>query len=309
MNSWSDVSDKKRMELLKMRLLGMSAETLADEVGMKPSTLARRLREMAAELRGKNELVKDPGINFKDWSKGPVMESDYSVITGDLQMPFLDYELANRMLDTADRLLPEGKASLFIAGDMMNMDVFSKYPAMHASTPSFETEIKYTKLFIKDAKKVFGNRIFVLIGNHERRLIFRMLGHFSSKHLAGIIGENDVSFYDHSWAVLLSGGQEWRITHQKNYSINVQTVGVKLAHKFHQNIMTHHQHRMSMGYDTSGKFVVVDNGCLADPNFLDYANMVDSTSPAMNQGFSVVRKGAVTLCAKDGVFTDWELLL
>lgn len=307
---WNDLSSHARMGLLSERDMGVPVHELAESVSMKPQTLARRLRELAEEIRYEDEQYTTKIIGgFTNWAKGPVFKKDSSVIIGDVQMPYIDYDLADRMLTVATKLLPKGQRSLIIAGDLFTMDMFSKYVPTHNQGPTFETELKFARQFIKDCAKVFDDGIHFVMGNHDRRLQLKAFGQVSAKNLGELIAGNSLVMHDHSWIVMVSGGQEWRITHQRNYSINAQTVGVKLAHKFGQNIMTHHQHRMSMGYDTSGKFVVVDNGCLADPDYLDYANIDDTTSPAMNQGFSIIRNGAVTLFSKDGVFTDWDLIL
>ena len=308
---WSELDSKTKEDLAARRAAGVPIELLAAEVDMKSSTLGRRLREWNAEYRVKDGVITVPSSKFITWANGPVLKTECAIITGDLQLPYMDYSLAAKLLSVGksmrDRHVYE--PHLIIAGDMFNMDVFSKYPALHQNIPSFKTEMESGKMFLADAKKVFGNdNIHILMGNHERRLFFRLLGHFSAEDIKNLLNAKGTKFYDHSWIVLNSGGKQWRLTHQANYSIVNQTVGVKLAHKFKMNIMTHHQHRMSKGYDTSGEYVVVDNGCLANPVLLDYSNIVDSTSPAMNRGFAMIREGACTMFSSDDVFMDWELL-
>ena len=136
-----------------------------------------------------------------------------------------------------------------------------------------------------------------------------MRGELSAADLGLLIDVEGVNFHIYSWCILETSTGEWRLTHQHNYSIVAQSVGVKLAHKFRQHVVTHHQHRISKGHDSSGQSVVIDNGCLADPAKLDYTNIVDNTRPVMTQGFVIIRNGAGTLFAKDPAFTDWDLIL
>ena len=307
--SWKDIKEDERLDLLTRKVWGVPVHALADEVGMKPVTLGRRLRELAEEVEYEESLVTVPALKMKNWKEGPILQADYVMVIGDTQMPFIDYGLANKMLVMARTHMPKSERHLVVAGDFVNMDVFSAFPALHASTPSFKSEITTAGLFLEDARKVFDEEnMHVLTGNHERRMLFRLLGHIGTTELGKMIGVDGVKYYEHSWMVVESGGKEWRLTHQRNYSINSQTVGKKLANKYKQNIITHHQHRMSIGYDDSGTLVIVDNGCMCNPDLLDYANLVDSTAPAMTPGFTMLREGAATLCSNDDVFTDWSLL-
>ena len=302
---WTDVQPSKRAELLQRRDAGELVEDLAAEIGMRPSTLSRRLRGLSAKMNPKPQKIGRPKSEYK-WNKPPVFKGN-ATVTGDLHMPYLDYDLAENLLRASEIILPEPRR-LIIAGDLFNMDAFSPFPPTNVRRATFKEEVASAKNFLNAARNVFDT-VEVLVGNHERRLIYITRGELSSSDLGLVVNVDDVNFHVYSWGILETESGPWRITHQKNYSRNAQSVGVKLAHKYRQHIITHHQHRISKGYDDSGKSVVIDNGCLADPEKLDYVNLVDSTTPVMNRGFTIVRNGSGTLFGKGDEFTDWDLLL
>jgi hypothetical protein len=303
---WNDIPAKVRDQLLKRRDAGELIENLAAEVDMRPSTLGRRLRGYNAHKNGTETMIKRPATKRRKWDDPPVFRGD-AAVTGDLQLPYLDYDFAERMLVTSSIMLPKPRR-LIIAGDLFNMDAYSPFPPAHTLRATWQEEIASARNFLVSAKEVF-DEVDVLIGNHERRLLYLSRGELSSQDLGLLVDVKGVNFYIYSWCVLDTLTGEWRITHQHNYSINAQTVGVKLAHKFRQHVITHHQHRVSKGHDSSGKSVVIDNGCLADPAMLDFTTIVDNTRPVMTQGFVVVRDGAGSLFTNDLAFTDWGLFL
>lgn len=305
--NWKDVPVDFRDKLLGRKQAGVPVETLAHEIGMRPGTLDRRLREWAAkDMPDEKIKLRRPSMTMTDWTKPPVFSGD-ATITGDYHLPYADYELAAIMLATSKRILKPPRR-LIIAGDLFNMDIFSRFPSLTSQKISLITELDLARKFLEDALGVFDH-IEALLGNHERRFVYQLLGELGHNDLGKIVGVDNVTFHEYSHCVLDTSTGEWRVTHQANYSKNAQSVGVKLAHKFRQHVVTHHQHKMSKGYDDSGMSVVIDNGCMADPRFLDYANMVDTTNPRMTQGFTVIRNGSGLLFGKDKSFTDYTIFM
>jgi len=300
---WKDLTFTVRDSLLAQKIAGIPVELLAEKVGIRPTTLDRRLREWA-QVNDLGQLRK-PQKALTRWDTPPRFKGD-AVVAGDLHLPYLDYDFAGIMLDTAMVLLPKPRR-LIIAGDLFNMDVFSRYIATNPYTPSFREELEVTVKFLEDALGVF-DYIEVLLGNHELRFVYRLLGEVGNEELGKLIGVDNVNFYEYSHCILDTINGDWRITHQASYSVNSQSVGKKLAHKFRQHIITHHQHKVSKGFDDSGQSVIIDNGCLADPGVIPYANQTDSTAPVMTQSFVVVRDGVGNLFANDPSFTDYTFL-
>lgn len=293
---WKDIPPDLRDELLGRKVLGIPVENLAREVGMRPGTLDRRLREWA----NKDRHIARPKMKFKKWTDPPVFHGN-AAITGDYHMPYVDYDFAETLLDMSKNLLGRPRR-LIIAGDLFSFDSLSSHPQLNGYKIPLRREFDSTKDLLDDMDDVY-DEIDVLLGNHERRLIYQLLGEMGSKELEALIGNSKVRFYEYSHCIMVTATGEWRATHQRNYSRNSQTVGVKLAHKFGQHVITHHQHKVSKGFDTSGKYVVIDNGCMADPDYLDWANAIDSTAPAMTQSFVILKDGAGLLFANNPAFS------
>ena len=300
---WKGLAFDIRDSLLARKYAGVPVEDLAEEVGMRPTTLDRRLREWA-KVNDADKLRR-PGQKQIRWDKPPIFSGD-ATIAGDFHLPYLDYDFAETMLETSGILLQRPRR-LIIAGDLFNLDAFSSYLATNPNTTSFRTELNAAAKFLEDALEVFS-RIEVLLGNHELRFIYRLLGQVGHDELGKLVGVEGVNFHEFSHCVLGTATGEWRITHQRNYSINSQTVGKKLAHKFRQHIITHHQHKVSKGFDDSGRSVIIDNGCMADPGYFDYVNQTDNTAPVMTQSFVIVRSGVGNLFVNNEAFTDYEFL-
>jgi len=302
---WKDIPRTLRDSLLGKKLSGIPVEKLAEEVGMRPTTLDRRLREWANNTGVKTTKIARPKDKLKRWDEPPVFKGS-ATITGDYHMPYLDYDFAETMLNVSERML-ERPRRLIIAGDLFNMSVLSRYPSSNRYKIPLLKELNRTGGFISDASDVFDS-IEALIGNHELRLVYQLFGEISPKEFESLIGSDRLNFYEYGHALIETKRGTWRATHQKSYSRNAQAVGVKLAHKFRQHVITHHQHKVSYGFDSSGENVVIDNGCMADPGYLDYANMMDTTTPAMMQSFVIINNGVGTLYTNHDAATDYSFM-
>lgn len=301
--NWKNVAFAMRDKLLARKIAGEPVEELAQAVGMRPTTLDRRLREWAA--LNKDDQLRRPSKKQKLWNQPPRFSGD-SLVAGDFHIPYLDYEFAELMLDVAKARLKRPRR-LIIAGDLFNMSIFSSFLATNPEVPSFREELESAANFLSDSLSVF-DIIEVLLGNHELRFIYRVLGQLGNSDLEKIVGVDNVRFYEYSHCILATVTGDWRITHQRNYSVNSQSVGVKLANKFRQHIITHHQHKVSKGFDPSGENVIIDNGCMADPAMLDYTNQIDNTSPMMMQSFVIIKDGVGELYSNHRAFTDYSFL-
>lgn len=290
--SWKDLTSEDRAELLKLRNKGVPIAELSGRCGINILTLDRRLRELAASSRKKEMIIPRPSAKYQVWDEPPVFSGDATII-GDLHLPYLDYQFADEMLvESRDTLVPPRR--LIICGDLFNLDSFSSFAPVSPSTTSLRHEIASGRNFLKAALGIF-DRVEITLGNHDRRILYRTLGQVSDVELRSLIGYDSVNFYLYGHAILQTKRGEWRCTHQASYSTNSQSVGVKLAHKFSQHVITHHQHKVSVGFDSSGTRVVIDNGMMADPKLIDYANVVDNTLPAFKQSYVIIRDGKAKL--------------
>lgn len=228
------------------------------------------------------------------------------VVSGDFQLPTADFEFADVLLKVAQHA---GIKTLLIVGDWVNMDAFSKYEHIVPPVP-FEVEMRASVSLMARYAGWF-DVIWLALGNHEQRLMKLLRGDWSNSILARLLsascGKLRITPYSH--IVVHSGGQVWRCTHQRNYSKLKGRVGDELAQKYQCNIVSHHQHHAGKIMDRWGRYVVIDNGGIHDAAKMAYVGLVDSTSPTMTKGFTVIMNGTGHLITPYDAFTDLSLWL
>jgi len=174
---------------------------------------------------------------------------------------------------------------------------------------AFSREMDAARQFLDEYLTVF-DRIWITIGNHERRVSRRTRLAISPALLLKMMAHSprvEISNWGHC-VVENDRGYPWRVTHARNYSINQLTVADQLALKYQQNIIQHHEHHLAKGFDRYGRYVVINGGGLFNPAEMAYAVLDDSKSAAMVQGFTVLRNGVGEIYGPQG-FTDWTAVL
>ncbi|GIV82580.1 MAG: hypothetical protein KatS3mg051_1934 [Anaerolineae bacterium] len=235
----------------------------------------------------------------------PKLEGDW-VVCGDVHLPTTDYELAETMLRVARDL---GLKRLLIAGDLINADAFSLYE--HVVPPvSFEDEVRVAVRVVSAWCDWFDD-ILLLMGNHELRVIRRSNGNINATMLGHILnaghGKLRVSPYSH--AIITSGGQVWRVTHQRNYSRITGRLADQLAQKYQCNIISLHQHHVAVQRDTWNRYTVIDGGGLHDDHKMAYVSLVDNNMPTMARGFVLLVHGTGHLITPYVGMTDLDVLV
>lgn len=278
---------------------GVKKRDLAKSLGMTYRQFEGRLYRAKRKRVESNEKVFDVvDIGRPLWLRG-----DW-IIVGDVHVPFTDYDFAQLPAMIAKKHLKKPR-KLLIAGDLFDMSTFSRYESV-VQAPTWAQEREAARQLMREWHAVF-DRVVVLMGNHDRRLQKWLGGAFDETDLGALIGirPDRTEYSNWGWCVIETEMGEWRVTHPRNYSINQLTVGDALAQKFHQHIISHHEHHVAIGWDRYKRYVVVNNGCLADPEKLAYAILDDSKSAGMQQGFVMLRNGVPYLFSNEP-FTDWE---
>lgn len=228
------------------------------------------------------------------------------VVTGDYQIDTHDAHFVTRMLAVSAQLARP--RTLIVAGDFINADAFSTYDSDIGMSP-FGDEVEAGRAVFAQLLRVFG-RVIWLMGNHERRVGKRTRAALQPRHLWALLSHDrrvEVSAWGHC-VVENPGGYDWRITHGSDYSVNQLTVADKLAQKYHQHIISHHEHHLAMGWDTYKRFVVIANGGLFEQGNMPYVMMDDSKRPNMQNGFTVLSWGYPTVYGPEP-FTNWARVL
>jgi len=250
-------------------------------------------------------LMHDELVRIPVFDGEPHLTGDW-VICGDVHLPTTDYTLAEQMLNMARTL--ELKR-LLIVGDLLNFDAFSAYEHLVPPLP-LEAEVQVAVRFMAQLAERF-DEILLVLGNHEHRLLKRTNGNISATMLNHILnasaGKLRVSPY--AYAVIESGGQTWRATHQRNYSRITGRVADQLAQKYQCNIISFHQHHVGVLRDTWNNYTIIDGGGLHDDTKMAYVKLVDSTLPSMARGFVLLVNGVGHLVTPYASMTDSNALL
>jgi len=228
------------------------------------------------------------------------------VVTGDYQIATHSEHFVERMLAVAARL--RKPRALIIAGDFINADAFSDYE-LDVPLASFDDEVEAGRAVFDKLLRVFG-RVYWLMGNHERRLSKRTRAALQPRHLWALLC-NDTRVVVSAWGHCVienPNGADWRITHGSSYSVNQLAVADTLAQKYQQNIISHHEHHLAIGWDRFKRYVIVNNGGLFSQQDMAYVMLDDSKRANMQNGFTVLSWGYPTVYGPEP-FTNWSKVL
>ena len=270
---------------------GTSLEDLARELGITYNSLHSRLYRIRKKVQSRPELFN------VQLGSAPVLSGDWMIV-GDVHVPTTDYELAALVGLVAKRHLKKPR-NLLIAGDFWNMDAFSNYTAL-VPLPTWAEEMKAGEQLLTEWLEEF-DRIILLEGNHERRLVKLTGGEVWPEML---YRDPHIEFSRYPYAIIQSNTGEWRVTHPKQYSKQPMNLASYLALKFRQNIISFHEHHFGLTYDEFGRHIIINGGGLFDPKKVAYVQLDDSKTPAMVPGFVMLKGGYPYLFGK-GSLTDW----
>jgi len=277
-----------------------------NKAGYSFSELAQRhglTRGKVAGMVRKYKQKEAKRLRFFDVELGEAWKlSGNWMVTGDIHVPCTDYDFLRLLMLVAKK---HGIKRMIVAGDFFTMDTFSIY-AQVVPAITWAAERDAARLIIREWLEWFDDIRFIM-GNHDRRLQRWAGGEFDENDIFGMV-TTAANCHCSNWghAVIDNpGGYPWRVTHSSNYSVNQLSVGSELANKYQMNIISHHQHHLAKGWDRYKRFVIVDNGCMVDPDKLAYVVLDDNKMPNMTNGFTMLKNGTPT-CYGKHPFTDWD---
>lgn len=270
---------------------GLSRKKYAQSIGVSESTVAN------AKERQKKYTT---GLFTVDLGAPLALSGDWMII-GDIHVPCTDYDLALKVVKVARK----AKISrLLIAGDLFNLDGFSKYLAI-ISPPSFDVEVKAAAHLFKVWLEWF-DEIKFLPGNHDYRLPKYTRGAFDMEKLSVLVSSSGkVTTSNFAWCTIDTPEGVWRVTHPANYRRNPMSVANEIARNCNQNVWSFHEHHLGISFADNGRSVIVNGGGLFDPAKIAYAVLEDSTSPRMVPGFGFLKRGCPMLFGR-APFTNWD---
>lgn len=225
---------------------------------------------------------------------------DNYMISCDEHAPYHSEVMINRKLAMADKFKITNNIQV---GDTLDFDFIKKHPLLDG-----ETRKTLDEEFLEAAPSIkallYFKKNWLIRGNHEYRVSRYTNSLIQAKHLYKIFGEAkwkaDFIYSDYD---KLNIGKKWLLLHPKSYSQISTSVGRRMAEKFHRNIINTHGHQVGSTYDRSGKFLVVDLGCMLDKRKIGYINLQTTTHPMWKNGFGMIYNGYFYHFTEE---TDWN---
>lgn len=270
-----------RMEEFNRLNYSLTENQLAEHFKVAGRTIRRwraKLKENAPTNFNFPEAVSEIPAGIK-------INADRAIVIGDCHIPFHDPEM---MVLACKMGVQFDTRTLIINGDFVDMATMSTWINSVAVQIAFRQEIDPALESIREFLKWF-NKIIWLDGNHERRLAYRVGGHFSIRDFFTSFQDVEVSEYAHCY--LVSGDQEIRINHQKEFARRPGSTALSLSNKFLCNIIAGHNHYLSFSFHPSGRFWCADGGHCCNPDTMHYKTRQTTTHPIWNQGFWVIVDG------------------
>jgi hypothetical protein len=283
MYNWNIVFEKARSIVEDNQ--DITKATLASSLGIPVSTFKDALKR-EWHINEVTEFLTTNKFNGLYRDKHLSLDTDGIIVIGDLEIPYQSDRVLARATMIAQKF---GIRDIVFAGDFLCLDAVSFWPKGGGEQRmSLSDELLEGSNVLRRMAKWF-NRAWFIEGNHERRIINMTKGDFDMESLFKLIAPDtmEVVTSNFDWCQI---NNDWLITHQAKYSSNPRAVALRLMHVHHKNVITFHQHHMSMSWDESGKYMLVDGGCCTVPQTRYYKTAKISTLPNWKTGFSVLRR-------------------
>jgi hypothetical protein len=298
--SWGE----KPLERLKeLTMWGLSVHVIAEKMSKELNhniTYNMVIKQKSIHRILNYLLVKDDTIKIY---KELFLPEDNYMWSCDEHAPYHSELWVNRKLAIAEKYKVTNNVQI---GDTLDFDFIKKHPLLDG-----EKRKTLDEEFLEAAPSIkallYFKKNWLMRGNHEFRVSRYTNSLIQAKHLYKIFGEEkwNASFI-YSDYDKLNIGKNWLLLHPKSYSQIQTSVGKRMAEKFHRNIINTHGHTVGSTYDRSGKFLVVDLGCMLDVKKIGYINLQTTTHPTWKNGFGMLLDGHFYHFNDE---TDWDFWL
>ena len=248
--------------------------------------------------RGIPTLEPRPRYNVPRLDKWERLEGD-AMVAGDFHLPFVDWLWIKRLMQIGEQL---DIRRLIIIGDFLDAKALNGFLPKDVPV-AWETELREAEHSI-DCLADWFTEIVYCYGNHEsNRVIARLEGHLSPERFGRLVSTDPVlRVSQYHYVELYTANGKWRLTHQKPYRKIPLSAAKTIWERRLCHVVTHHQHRTAMGFDPSGRFMLIDNGWMADERYMDWMMLEDRGNAAPINGFLAIKGGFPLLY---GPMTDW----
>lgn len=213
------------------------------------------------------------------------------LIMADNHCPFISLEWHNRAIKYARKYKIK---KLVIGGDFWDFDRLSFWLRQANAIDmgvALEDELSFSEIIVNDLLNNF-NEIYILGGNHWRRLLNHITYSIRNERLMRLAGFNDlkkVRFSTHyDWLLI---DNKVRVTHPKHARKMDGTLARDIAIKNpNQWIVVTHRHRGMYGFTPDGR-PMIEIGWLGDVNRMRYYQHIDTAYYNWVNGFAVYQNG------------------
>jgi len=251
-------------------------------------------------------LPEYPASPSPEWTDYLEIDCDNAIIIADVELPDYDAQLMRAAHAVAQK---HDIRTLIIGGDYAALDSVSAWKHVYKAggTMGLRQELRFAEQ-VADVALTWFDDVYAIMGNHEWRLGTATGGELEpydiirTKH-----GEIQVRPYDYLYLNTSQG--RVMVVHPSGYSrIPLKVPQAILATEEPRcHVLSTHTHHSASGYDASGKYELMEIGCLRDPKRTQYKTQRRTTHPQWVQGFAVIKDGYRHRLTKIG--TDWRMWL
>lgn len=262
------------------------------------------LESVASPLAG--GLPHYPPSPSPEWTDYLEIDCDNAIIIADVELPDYDAQLMRAAHAVAQR---HNIRTLIIGGDYAALDSVSTWNELYRAGGSLQLrqELRFAEAVL-DTSLTWFDEVYAIYGNHEWRLGRATDGELDPYDVIRTRnGEVQVRPYDYLYLNTSRG--RVMVMHPGNYSKIPLSVPQAILNTEEPrcHIMSTHTHHSASGWDASGRYELMEIGCLRDPDRTQYKRQHKRKYPEWVQGFAVIKDGYRHRLTKLG--TDWRMWL
>ena len=248
-------------------------------------------RKCEEKWRNQNVYQKiDDLLDYPSYNEPLTLNWSKWCCTADWHNPFLCKKVFKRMIKEC---VARKVTNLLIAGDFFDMNNFTKF--FNLNKVSWVEEKMFSK-GVLDILKVTFKDIAFIVANHELRYL-KTLNRgggdgdiYDIYHLIGFKKFENITVQHRCFV------GDWVVLHPDTYRKTPLSYARERSTIYKdKNVVVTHAHMQAQSWDQSGKYYLIDLGCMADPDKIEYKNINETAHYAWNKGFMIVDKNVPTL--------------
>ena len=246
-----------------------------------------------------SRLLKEAGSGMKRYTDFISINSDRILVVADIHGKLLDPYFLETSIDIAQAW---GIKEIVVAGDLFDMSMFSRF-GRDTNSPTFRDEIESVEKIIQ-AFSIAFDKIYLLSGNHDARIILKLEGEFSNTMLGKLITDNKkVIISNYSSCDINS---TYKVLHPASYRQVPGSVARDMCSRFLRSVIASHGHGTSMSRDRSGKFYAIDVGGTVDRDKVGYIHHRITPHPKWTRSFVIIADNKPYIIDEDSDFKFWR---